>query len=46
MDHTLLMAVESTFDLEPRSLEKGMRRLGGGGVIAILLVKKSSKLAQ
>ena len=27
--HTLLMAIQSTFDLEPRSLEKGMGRTGG-----------------
>ena len=27
--YTLLMAVQSTFDLEPEEPEKGMRRLGG-----------------
>ena len=27
--HTLLMAIQSTFDLEPEELGKGMRRTGG-----------------
>ena len=36
MVHTLLMAIQSTFDLEPGSLEKGMR---SGRVTAIILVQ-------
>ena len=27
--HTLIMAIQSTFDLEPCSVKKGMRRTGG-----------------
>ena len=39
--HTLLMAIQSTFDLKPeRSLGKGMRRTGG------LQRSSSSKSAQ
>ena len=42
--HTLLMAIQSNFDLEPENPHK--RHEKNGRVIAIILVQKSSKLAQ
>ena len=53
--HTLLMAIQSTSDLEPRSLEKRgaskkeeprKRYEKNGRVTAIIRVQKSSKLVQ
>ena len=42
--HTLLMATQSTFDYEPEEPRKGYEKIGR--VTAIILVQKSSKLAQ
>ena len=42
--HTLLMAIQSTFDLEPEEPRKRYDK--NGKVTAIILVQKSSKLAQ
>ena len=42
--HTLLMAIQSTFDLEPE--KPGKRYEKNGRVTAIILVHKSSKSAQ
>ena len=42
--HTLLMAIQSTFDLEPKQPRKRYEK--NGRVIAIILVQKSSKSAQ
>ena len=42
--HTLLMALQSTFDLEPEEPQK--RNDKNGRVTAIILVLKTSKLAQ
>ena len=42
--HTLLMAIESTFDLEPKEPRKGYEKIGR--VTVIILIQKSSKLAQ
>ena len=42
--HTLLMAIESTFDLEPEEPRKRYEK--NERVIAIVLVQKSSKSAQ
>ena len=42
--HTLLMAIQSTFDLEPE--EPWKRYEKNGRVTAILFVQKSSKSAQ
>ena len=42
--HTLLMAIQSTFDLEPEEPRKRYQK--NRRVIAINLVQKSSKLAQ
>ena len=42
--HTLLMAIQSTFDLEPEETRKKYEK--NGRVTAIILVQKSSKLAQ
>ena len=43
--HTLLMmAIQSTFDLEPEEPRKGYEK--NGRVTAIIRVQKSSKLAQ
>ena len=42
--HTLLMTIQSTFDLEPREPRKKYEK--NGRVTAIILVKKSSKSAQ
>ena len=44
--HTLLMAIQSTFDLEPEKPRKRYdKNGGGGGVTATILVQKSSKSA-
>ena len=42
--HTLLMAIQSTFDLEPEKPRKRYEK--NGRVTAIILVQKSSKSAQ
>ena len=42
--HTLLMAIQSTFDLEPEEPRKRYEK--NGRVAAIILVQKSSKSAQ
>ena len=42
--HTLLMAIQSTFDLEPEELRKRYEK--NGRVTAIILVQKSSKSAR
>ena len=42
--HTLLMAIQSTFDLDPEEPRKKYEK--NGRVVAIILVKKSSKSAQ
>ena len=42
--HTLLMAIQSTFDLEPEEPRKRYEK--NGRAMAIILVQKSSKLAQ
>ena len=42
--HTLLMAIQSTFDLEPEEPRK--RYEENGRAMAIILVQKSSKSAQ
>ena len=42
--HTLLMAIQSTFDLEPKGPRKRYEK--NGRDTAIILVQKSSKLAQ
>ena len=42
--HTLLMAVQPTFDLEPKEPRKRYEK--NGRVTAIILVQKSSKLVQ
>ena len=42
--HTLLMAIQSTFDLEPKEPCKMYEK--NGRVTAITFVQKSSKLAQ
>ena len=42
--HTLLMAIQSTFDLEPEEPPKRYEK--NGRVTAIIFVQKSSKLAQ
>ena len=42
--HTLLMAIQSSFDLEPEEPRKGYEK--NGMVTAIILVQKSSKSAQ
>ena len=42
--HTLIMAIQSTFDLEPE--EPRERYKNNGRVTAIILVQKSSKSAQ
>ena len=41
--HTLLMAIQSTFDLEP---DEPPKRYENGRVTAIIFVQKSSKSAQ
>ena len=41
--HTLLMAIQSTFDLEPDEARKRYEK--NGRVTAIILVQKSSKSA-
>ena len=43
--HTLLMATQSTSDLEPEEPKKRNEK-NGGRVTAIILIQKSSKLAQ
>ena len=42
--HTLLLAIQSTFDLEPEEPRKRYEK--NGRVTAIILVQKSSKLVQ
>ena len=42
--HTLLMAIQSSFDLEPKEPRKSYEK--NGRVTAIILVQKSSKSAQ
>ena len=42
--HTLLMAIQSTFDLEPKEPRQWYEK--NGRVTAIILVQKSSKSAQ
>ena len=42
--HTLLMAIQSTFDLEPKEPRKGFEKIGR--VTVIILIQKSSKLAK
>ena len=42
--HTLLMAIQSTFDLEPEEPRKRYEK--NGRAMAIILFQKSSKLAQ
>ena len=42
--HTLLMAIQSSFDLEPEEPRKRYEK--DGRVTAIILLQKSSKLAQ
>ena len=42
--HTLLMAIQSTFDLEPEEPQKRYEK--NGRVTAIIFVQKSSKSAQ
>ena len=39
--HTLLMAIQSTFDLEPEEPRKGYEKIGR--ITAIIVVQKSSK---
>ena len=42
--HALLMAIQSTFDLEPEEPQKRYEK--NGRAMAIILVQKSSKSAQ
>ena len=42
--HTLLMAIQSTFDLEPEEPQKRYEK--NGRAMAIILIKKLSKSAQ
>ena len=42
--HTLLMAIQSSFDLEPKEPRKRYEK--NGRITAIILVQKSSKSAQ
>ena len=44
MVYTLLMAIQSTLDLEPEEPRKGYEKIGR--VTVIILIQKSSKLAQ
>ena len=44
--HTLLLAIQSTFDLEPEEPLKKKRYEKNGRVTAINIVQKSSKSAQ